>query len=119
LERLGTGIVYGNDLLQGEMIPTAVFMTADIVKALGYFCPPTLLHMYLDNSWKDWGQGADCLRYLPDVIIEHMHPGTGKGSFDSVYAESNILMTPDHTRYLEYRDAFLQDDIAKIRAIRD
>src|SRR5690242_6623232 len=36
----GPGIVYGNDLLQGELMPTAVAMTSDIVTTLGYMAPP-------------------------------------------------------------------------------
>ena len=117
LKEMGTGIVYGDDLLQGEMIPTAVFMTSDIVRALGYFCPPVLQHMYLDNAWKDWGQGANCLRYLPDVIIEHMHPGSGKAAQDNLYAESGVLMGPDGERYREYVATSLADDVEKIMAI--
>lgn len=114
LEELRTGIVYGNDLLQGEALPTAVFMTTNIPKTLGYLCPPGLLHMYLDNSWKEWGTGANCIKYLPDVIIEHMHPGRGKAEFDQGYAESDALMGSDHEVYMRYAMSDLRVDIEKI-----
>ena len=118
LNEFGTGIVYGNDLLQGETIPTAVFMTSDIVRVLGYFCPPKLLHMYLDNAWKEWGLGGECLKYLPDVIIEHMHPGNGKAQFDSIYNESGGLTAVDQMNYKIYYENDLEGDVAKIKGLR-
>ena len=117
LEEMKTGIVYGNDLLQGAIIPTAVFITTNIIRSLGYFCPPTLEHMYLDNAWKDWGEGAQCLHYFPDVIIEHMHPGVGKAEGDVTYQESNALMGPDQDRYKVYQQTQMATDIAAIKAL--
>src|SRR5689334_7595719 len=69
----GHAIVYGNDLLQGPNLPTAVFMTAGMIKTLGYMVPPGLVHMYLDNTWKAWGELMNRLIYLPNTVIEHMH----------------------------------------------
>lgn len=117
LSEMKCGIAYGNDLLQGEALPTAVFITSNIVRALGYFSPPELLHMYLDNAWKEWGQGAYCLRYLPEVVIEHMHPGRGKAQQDHVYDESNALMSSDHALFIKYRDEQMAADVAKIAAL--
>lgn len=89
LDELGSGIVYGNDLLQGERLPTAVFMTSDIVRTLGWMVPPGLVHLYADNAWLEIGRGMGRLRYLPDVVIEHMHPAAGKAPMDGRYAEVN------------------------------
>lgn len=118
LDNLGTGIVYGNDLLQGANLPTAVFLTSDVVKTLGYMCPPHLVHMYLDNAWKDWGTSMSRLRYLPDVIIEHLHPVAGKAPGDEGYAEVNAFMDPDQLAYGEYRDTGeFTIDCAKLYAL--
>jgi hypothetical protein len=118
LQDLGTGIVYGNDLLQGAALPTAAFMTSDIVRTLGYFCPPRLLHMYLDNAWLEWGRRADCIRYLGDVVIEHMHPASGKAPSDQSYAESGALTSNDHVLYNEYVADQLPNDVTAIRQLR-
>src|SRR5678810_656567 len=48
LHELGTGFVYGDDLLQGEAIATEIAMTADIPKTLGYICPPEFDHLCVD-----------------------------------------------------------------------
>jgi hypothetical protein len=120
LREMGTGIVYGNDLLQGGRIPTQVAMTSDIVRALGYMAPPTLRHLYVDNFWKDLGTAADCIRYLPDVIVEHMHPVAGKAQWDESYKRVNAPAMYEHDAraYAEYRRDFFADDVAKVVALR-
>lgn len=83
------GIAYGNDLYQGEGLPTSVFISTEIVRALGWFALPACDHMYLDNAWKILGERLGRLVYLPDVVIEHMHPVVGKGGWDETYSLSN------------------------------
>ncbi|MFF7023041.1 glycosyltransferase family 2 protein [Streptomyces klenkii] len=116
----GTGIVYGNDLLMGEQMPTAVAMTSDIVRALGYFSPPALVHLCLDLCWLDWGRGMGRITYLPDVIIEHLHPAAGKAALDQGYEDCNSTerVSADAAAYYAYRDGGgLQTDVAKLQAL--
>lgn len=89
LREMGTGIVYGDDLFQGERIPTQVAMTSDIVQAMGGMVPGGLVHLYIDDLWKRVGERLGCLRYMPDVVVEHLHPAAGKGQWDARYAEVN------------------------------
>ena len=89
LDELGTGLVYGNDLLQGENLATAVAMTGNIVKALGGMVPQGMIHLYLDNFWMTLGRDLKALAYLPEVILEHLHPVAGKAEWDDQYREVN------------------------------
>lgn len=89
LRELGSGLVYGNDLLQGERLPTQIAMTADLVRAWGWFAPPAQAHLYLDNFWLDIGRAAGCIRYLPDVVVEHRHPVARKAPWDAGYDRVN------------------------------
>lgn len=120
LDQLRTGIVYGNDLLQGQRIPTQVAMTADIVRTLGHMAPATLAHLYVDNYWKDLGQQAGCLRYLPEVVVEHMHPIAGKAQWDEGHIRVNepAMYQRDSDAYADYAGSHLADDVAKVRALR-
>lgn len=120
LRDLGTGIVYGNDLLQGARLPTAPAMTADIVRALGHVAPPVLRHLYCDDYWRDLGQAAACLRYLPDVVVEHMHPAAGKAAWDDGYARANASerYEQDGAAYEAYKATRLPADVAKVRDLR-
>ncbi len=83
------GLAYGNDLLQGERLPTAVMMSAAIVRSLGGMVPPKMKHLYLDNFWKQLGEDLGNLAYLPQVIIEHCHPIAGKAEWDEGYRTVN------------------------------
>lgn len=120
MEEVGNvAIAYGDDGHQGPNIPTAVVMTSNIIRKLGYMAPPELIHMYLDNTWKTWGEGLDVLRYVPHVKIEHMHPHAGKAESDAQYEEVNApdFMHADLARYNEYCSTRLQDDLNKLRSL--
>jgi hypothetical protein len=112
------GIAYGNDLLQGENLPTAVMQDARITRTLGYFSPPKQKHLFLDNFWKDLGTELGTLVYSPDVIIEHLHPFAGKAQLDAGYIEVNDkqVYIYDQMMYQEYQILRWQDDLAKLRA---
>ena len=85
----GVGLAYGNDLIQGANLPTAVWMSSCIVETLGYMVPPGMTHLYLDDFWKALGMRLGKLAYLSDVVIEHMHPIAAKASWDDTYRECN------------------------------
>lgn len=85
------GVVYGNDLWQGEKWPTAAGVSARIVKELGYMAPPGPEHLYIDCFWRRLGEDLGCLEYLPDVIIRHWHPHAGSAAWDASYMRSNSI----------------------------
>lgn len=104
LDRFHAGIVYGNDLIQGEALPTAVAMTANIVDELQGMVPPGLAHLYLDNFWLQLGKDLGSISYLGHVVIEHLHPIAGKAEWDAGYKEVNAdeIYTADAKAYHEY-----------------
>lgn len=115
-----TVIVYGNDMLQGEKMPTAVIMTNNIVQTLGYMVPPTLEHLCADLVWLDWANALDCRIYLDHVIFEHMHPANGKAMTDNGYqlANSPAQVKRDADAYYAYKDdGDFERDVEKLRAL--
>lgn len=117
LHRLGTGIVYKNDLLQCEKLPTVGFMTTDIVRALGYMAPPCLEHMFVDNFWLDIGRAIRRIKYLGDVVIEHVHPAAGKAPMDASYETTSPMMITDGKAYAEYKASEFFHDVVKLEAL--
>jgi len=89
LDNLVTGLVYGDDLFQREQLPTAIGMTRSIVEELNGMIPEGFAHLYLDNFWLRLGQDLNAIRYLPETVIEHLHPIAGKGDWDAGYQEVN------------------------------
>ena len=119
LDDLGTGIVYGNDLYQGERIPTQCAMTTDIIRTLGYMAPPDLKHMYVDNAWLALGRAMGRIRYLPDVVIEHMHPVAEKAEWDEGYARVNApeVYRRDQAVYERWLMESLPAEAARLRRL--
>jgi hypothetical protein len=113
LRELGTGIVYGDDGLQGERLPTQWAMTSDIVRTLGAMVPAPVEHLYCDNAIKDLGEAAGFLRYLPDVLIEHMHPMARKAKVDDGYRLVNApsQYRKDRAAYQRWRAEQLPNDV--------
>jgi hypothetical protein len=120
LKAMGTGFVYGNDLFQGEAIPTQVAMTVDVVNTLGYMCPLGFKHLCVDVVWKDWGRAIDRIRYLDDVIVEHMHYLAGKSRHDEGYASVNNseVANWDSAEYRRYNDSGeFEADVDKLKVL--
>ena len=112
------GVAYGDDLLQGANLPTAVVLSSSIVQKIGYMVPPTLVHMYMDNFWRDFGDKLGNLQYRPDVIIEHLHYLAGKAVNDLQYQEvnSSAVYENDRIAYGLYQAGQFDKDIQKVLA---
>lgn len=112
------GIAYGNDLLQGENLPTAVVMSSKIIRATGFMSPPNLKHLFLDNYWLAMGQALGNANYLPDVILEHLHYTNGKAEHDERYAAVNNpeMHNGDQAIFAEYLATEFANDVENVKA---
>lgn len=119
LRARGTGIVYGNDLIQGPRLPTQWAMTSNIIHTLGRMVPADVEHLYCDNAVLALGQTAGCITYLPNVLVEHTHPLAGTAPDDDGYARVNApgQYTADRERFHQWADTQLEADAAAIRAL--
>lgn len=111
------GVAYGNDLVQGERIPTACIMTSDLVRSLGYMVPPGLEHLYFDDFWKMLGTAAGNLKYSPEIVIEHLHPTAGTAAWDDSYRQNNdpSQFAKDLGTYQQFLAGRWHDDLAELR----
>lgn len=111
------GLVYGNDLIQGRRLPTQVAISAPVVKALGHMAPDVLTHLYVDDYWRTLGEKAECLTYLPEVVVEHLHPSVGKAAWDPSYLRVNSkdMYDKDATAYGEYWTMNGARDVSRVR----
>ena len=112
----GYGLAYGDDKLQGKNLATAVMMSTNIIRIIGYMAPPKLIHLYMDNFWMNLGQALNCLDYVPEAVIEHMHYLAGKSEQDAQYAEVNSseMYQTDRDTYLQYVKDDLKHDLEKL-----
>lgn len=115
----GNAVVWGNDLIQGEKMPTQVALSSDIPLALGYMAPKEFFHLCIDLVWKDWGEGLGRLEYLPDVIVEHLHPSASKGEWDDNYERVNDsdVVQRDSDTYFEWKRSRLPRELEGLRFV--
>lgn len=118
IKEKGYGVSYGNDLYQGQNLPTAVMMSTNIIKSLGFMSPPEQIHMFLDNFWKAVGEKLKSIYYFDDVVIEHLHAYVGKSELDEMYLSVNNSEVADNDgkRYGEYMYGKFDLDIAKLKS---
>lgn len=119
-ETLSTpAIAFPNDLAHGAGWPTAIFMSGAIRKALGWLAIPVCRHQYVDNAWKRIGDDLGILRYMPDVICEHMHEAYGKAEMDDTYRSvySEPQATLDHIAFLRWTLDGRESDESKVMAV--
>lgn len=111
------GVMYGNDLIQGPNLPTAVFMDAKIIRTLGWFVLPGQIHLFMDNLWKVIGEQLGTLHYDSDMIIEHVHPIAQKAAWDQTYIEANdgAVEAADQALFNVWYDGQMAADIERIR----
>lgn len=107
------GVAYGNDLLQGRKLATASFISSKYILKMGFYSPPRLIHLYLDNFWMELGRATN-LHYLDHVVIEHMHYTNGKAEQDAGYVEVNSDIMYNHDKAEFSR--FMSEDWSSIRA---
>jgi len=114
----GYGLAYGNDLLQGVGLATAVMMSTNIIKPVGYMAPPKLVHLFMDNYWMTLGKRLGTLWYFEKVIIEHLHPVAGKVAWDDQYREANSdeVSNGDKKEFTRYLNEEFDTEFQKIQA---
>ncbi len=78
-------IFYGNDLLQGA------------------------------NIWLELGRALSCLKYFPNLIIEHMHPAANKAKTDIQYAEVDSFTNQDRISFIHYMNTQFNNDVQKLK----
>jgi hypothetical protein len=47
----------------------------------------------MDNTWKTLGEGARCIYYLHQIVVQHLHPAFMPVAVDESYVKSNSAET--------------------------
>ena len=117
LKAKGYGVSWGNDTIQEGRVPTKWTMTTNIVEALGFICPPGLIHLFVDDFLGRIGVELNSAHYAPNVMMEHHHWLNKKAEMDETYMETASRETWDHDErvFTEYMTGQFHDDIERIK----
>lgn len=114
-EAMPNCVFYGRDSVCNSKLPTAVFIDNNIVKKIGYIAPPTLVHYFADNIWRDWGMAMNTYKYFDHVNVQHLHPVKYSQYQDEVYSNSAKHFGEDQQAYNEYIQNQLLIDLEKLK----
>jgi hypothetical protein len=76
-------LVYGDDMIQGAGLATHSFIHRRWIEVSGFWLPPYFCADYVDTWLFEVATKINRVRYLPNVITEHMHYTVGKSAYDS------------------------------------
>ncbi len=118
----GWAILYGSDgIPEHDNHAMHYGLTNKVAKALGYLALPGCIHVFCDTAMTLLGQKTGLLRFLPDVLVEHCHPTTGKAEEDATYLRGNSAhcWSTGQNCFENWKDGGgLDNDIAKLIAAR-
>jgi hypothetical protein len=111
-------LVYGNDLIQHERLATHPFIHRNWYNTVGYLVPNGFscdwCDMWLNEVAIELGRRV----YLPDVVMEHIHPCVGKVRMDDNHRERLERGRRDNvTQLYADRAAERAADVAKLQAV--
>ncbi len=73
----------------------AIAFGGDLLRALGWWAPPGLTHSYCDDAWERLARALDNWVHVPQVLVEHQHPGNSKAEADATYAKNYATFEAD------------------------
>lgn len=81
--------VYPDDGMNHEKLGVHGFLHRNWVDTLGYVVPPYFAARFSDAWIQEVAQNIGRAKYIPSVIIEHLHYCVNKGNIDKTYKEAN------------------------------
>jgi hypothetical protein len=108
-------MAFGNDLIWNGKLPTHPFMTSKTVLAVGFFGCPAVEHNFFDNYWEMVFNALDTKEYMPEIVMEHMHPMVRKENTDYLANVIADKLQLDKLKFSNYISRNLDLDLEKIR----
>jgi hypothetical protein len=115
LSSVDYGMAYGDDMVWGQALATHPFITSNAITAVGFFGCPAVEHNYFDNYWQAIFSSLDKIVYLPEILMEHVHPIVGKEVADNIYKEIENKLQLDEIKFTRYMSNNLVEDLDKIK----
>lgn len=103
IENRGRGFCTVNDLRKApKRSGTALVFDGSFVRAMGGLVLDGFRHLYIDDLWESLGRELGVWTYLPNVIVEHMHPHFGKADVDATYERAWGNDAHDRARFARW-----------------
>lgn len=98
----------GNEAARDKPYGTHPFLHRRWVETVGYFTPPYFSADMVDTWLNDVAEILDRSVFIPEIYMEHMHVGFGKGKLDDVYQDKADKHRQDNPGPLYYTSEMAQ-----------
>lgn len=95
----------------------AVVFGGDLLRALGWWAPPGLVHCFVDDAWEHIGRALGNWVHVPQVMVEHVHYWNGKSAMDATYHKAYVSFESDRARFTELLENDLPAAVARARKV--
>lgn len=112
-----TGLVYGRDGIQNELLCTQPFMSAAAVVQVGFLGPPHGFLCLNDNFWWEIFGAIGRRKYVPEIFTEHLHTTVGKSPMDETYRVGLDALGGDMGRWGQYVAEVIPQMVRRIKVV--
>lgn len=109
------GMAYANDMVHGKNLSTHPFVMRKWIDTLGYMVPEWMRHYFVDNFIHSVAMTIKRCQYMPNFVIEHLHPCVQKAKVDEVY-DNNMKNCWEHDKkwFEENGKKYIEQEAAKL-----
>lgn len=99
----GYNIVAANDGWQApKRANGALVYSMELIRAVGYFAPPGMAHLFVDNIWETLGGDTGCITWAMDIMVRHRHAAL-TGAMDSTVEKVKSFWPNDEAVFRNWR----------------
>lgn len=99
----GHNLVAGNDGWQApKRIHSAIVFSKPLLDAVGYFSPPGMAHLFIDDVWETLGHDTGCITWAMDIMVRHRHASI-TGQMDSTVEKVKSFWPDDEQIFRQWR----------------
>jgi hypothetical protein len=92
----------------------AVLFGGELLRALGWWVAPGLVHSFCDDVWEAIADAAHLRKFVPEVMVEHCHFGNGKRAIDPSYLKAYHSFDQDKEAFMLWKEKDLSKALRQI-----
>lgn len=92
----------------------AVVFGGELLRALGWWALPGLVHCFCDDVWETIAEKKNLRKYIPEVMVEHLHMWNGKAPIDPGYVKAYESFDADEAVFLRWKKEGLEECLKRL-----
>lgn len=100
---------------------TTICVGGDLVRAIGWIWLDRVCHLYGDDAWEDIGYALNCIKFVPDVVIQALLKRDGEVEIDANHRrvwKGKSYMATDAQEFAAWKDRDFPALIEKLEAFK-